>query len=75
MRVGVELIRHGTDMGDWMCGYQLAINGQLSPMFDLHKSRIREAADYEQLLTESAETLIRSMGAAKSTAIPVPSRQ
>lgn len=58
----VEMLRSGTDYHDWRLGIQLAIDGKVAPMFDLHKSRIREVSDYESLLVECAETLLRQMG-------------
>lgn len=65
MRAGVEIVQHGADQGEWMLGFQVAIDGQLSQPFDLHKSAIREArsdADYEALLIDSAERMLRLFG-------------
>ena len=62
----VEILRQGTDYEDWRLGIQLAVNGRVATMFDLHKSRIREVGDcseaYEELLLESAETLLGQHG-------------
>lgn len=66
MRPGVEILRYGMDYEDWRLGFQLAVNGQVAPMFDLHKSKIYEVGDgteaYEALLVESAESLLRQYG-------------
>lgn len=67
MRAGFELVRHPplTDTIDgWVVGYQLAVNGKLAPMFNLHKSRITECvndAEYEELLCDSAAELMQAV--------------
>ena len=62
----VEILRQGTDWEDWRLGIQLAINGQVATMFDLHKSKIRETGDgtpaYEELLYKSAQNLLAQYG-------------
>jgi hypothetical protein len=62
----VEILRQGTDWEDWRLGVQLAIDGQVATMFDLHKSKIAEVGDnspaYEELLYQSASTLLSQHG-------------
>jgi hypothetical protein len=62
----VEILRQGTDWEDWRLGIQLAINGQVAMMFDLHKSKIAETGDgtpaYEELLHDSAQNLLSQHG-------------
>jgi len=62
----VEIIRPGTDYEDWRLGIQLAIDGKVATMFDLHKSKIRECGDgseaYEELLYKSASSLLAQYG-------------
>ncbi len=70
----VEILRQGIDYEDWRLGIQLAINGKVATMFDLHKSKIAETGDgtpaYEELLYQSASALIAQFG---STRPGVPS--
>jgi len=69
MRGNVELLRQGTDYEDWRLGIQLAVNGTVAPMFDMHKSKIRECGDgteaYEDLLYQSAVGLLQQLGPVK----------
>lgn len=62
----VEILRQGTDWEDWRLGVQLAIDGKVATMFDLHKSKIAEVGDntpaYEELLYESASCLLQQNG-------------
>lgn len=62
----VEILRQGTDYEDWRLGIQLAIDGRVATMFDLHKSKIRECGDgspaYEALLVDSALVLLQQNG-------------
>jgi hypothetical protein len=62
----VELLRAGTDYEDWRLGVQLAIDGRVATMFDLHKSKIHEVGDgspaYEELLYRSASSLLLQNG-------------
>jgi len=62
----VEILRQGIDYEDWRLGIQLAINGRVATMFDLHKSKISETGDgtpaYEELLYESASSLLNQFG-------------
>jgi hypothetical protein len=62
----VEILRQGTDYEDWRLGIQLAIDGKVATMFDLHKSKIRECGDgseaYEELLYQSASSLLTQYG-------------
>lgn len=62
----IEILRAGTDYEDWRLGIQLAIDGQVATMFDLHKSRIAEVGDqspaYEELLYDSASSLLAQQG-------------
>ena len=62
----VEILRTGTDYEDWRLGLQLAIDGRVATMFDLHKSKIREVGDgspaYEELLYDSASSLLAQCG-------------
>jgi len=61
----VEILRQGTDWEDWRLGIQLAINGQVKTMFDLHKSIIKTTGDgtpaYEELLYQTANSLAPSL--------------
>lgn len=63
----LEIIRHPSPSDEregWLRGFQVAIDGKLAPMFDLHKSRIQEcrnAAEYEQLLCESGIDLLQAL--------------
>jgi hypothetical protein len=74
----VEILRQGTDFEDWRLGIQLAINGQVATMFDLHKSRIREIGDgtpaYEELLYQSASNLLSEWGPVKAGVPPASPR-
>jgi hypothetical protein len=71
----IEILRAGTDYHDWRLGIQLALDGQVAPMFDLHKSRIVDVGDnsdaYESLLVESASALLRDMGP-QPAGVPAP---
>jgi hypothetical protein len=62
----VEILRSGTDYEDWRLGVQLAVDGRVAPMFDLHKSKIAEVGDqsdaYEELLFASASSLLAQYG-------------
>lgn len=62
----IEILRQGTDYEDWRLGIQLAIDGRVATMFDLHKSKIRETGDgteaYEELLYQSAMSLLEQNG-------------
>lgn len=66
MRPGYELVRHPGPFDEkdgWRCGYLVARNGQLAPMFNLHKSKIEECRtdqEYESLLCESADDLLQA---------------
>jgi len=61
----IEILRQGTDWEDWRLGIQLAINGQVKTMFDLHKSIIETTGDgtpaYEELLYKTANSLSPSL--------------
>jgi len=74
----VEILRQGIDWEDWRLGIQVAINGHLAPMFDLHKSHIAKVGDgteaYEKLLADSAQHLISAMGPARTAGIPASQR-
>jgi len=67
MKEGFELVRHPSpadEVEGWVVGYQLALNGKLAPMFNLHKSRIRECkndVEYEELLCDSAAELMQAV--------------
>jgi len=69
MRSNVELLRQGTDYEDWRLGIQLAVNGRVATMFDLHKSKIKEVGDgteaYEELLYQSAVSLLEQHGSVR----------
>jgi hypothetical protein len=56
----------GTDYEDWRLGIQLAIDGRVATMFDLHKSKIHDVGDgspaYEELLFDSASSLLEQCG-------------
>lgn len=66
----VEILRQGTDWEDWRLGIQLAINGQVATMFDLHKSQIRKTGDgtpaYEELLYRSAQSFLNHYGPSRA---------
>jgi hypothetical protein len=74
----VEILRQGTDWEDWRLGIQLAINGQVATMFDLHKSKIQETGDgtpeYEELLYHSAQNLLQQYGPSKAGVPPASTR-
>lgn len=78
MSAGLEIVSQGIDYDGWRLGIQVAVNGKLAPMFDMHKSKIVEVGDgteaYERLLVESANSLIASLGPAKQSGVPAPSR-
>lgn len=65
----LEILRPGTDYEDWRLGIQLAIDGRVATMFDLHKSKIAEVGDgseaYEELLCKTASSLLEQYGTAK----------
>jgi len=73
----VEILRQGTDYEDWRLGIQLAIDGQVATMFDLHKSKIADVGDgtpeYEALLVESASNLLSHYGPSRP-GVPPSSR-
>lgn len=62
----VEILRQGTDYEDWRLGIQLAIDGKVATMFDLHKSKIAEVGDstpqYEEMLVHTASSLLQQYG-------------
>ncbi len=62
----VEILRQGTDWEDWRLGIQLALDGQVATMFDLHKSKIQEVGDstpeYEDMLVTTADSLLKQYG-------------
>lgn len=62
----VEILRQGTDYQDWRLGIQLAINGQVATMFDLHKSLIKQTGDatpaYEEMIAKMAIDLLEANG-------------
>jgi hypothetical protein len=66
----VEILRQGTDWEDWRLGIQLAIDGQVVTMFDLHKSKIAEVGDstpaYEEMLVHTASSLLQQYGPTKA---------
>jgi len=74
----VEILRQGIDYEDWRLGIQLAINGRVATMFDLHKSKIAETGDgtpaYEELLYESASCLLNQYGPSRSGVPPASPR-
>lgn len=74
----VEILRQGTDFEDWRLGIQLAINGRVSTMFDLHKSKIVETGDgtpaYEELLYTSAANLLQQYGPSRPGVPPASPR-
>jgi hypothetical protein len=74
----VEILRQGTDYEDWRLGIQLAINGQVATMFDLHKSKIAETGDgtpaYEELLYISASSLLNQYGPSRPGVPPASPR-
>lgn len=65
----VEILRQGTDWEDWRLGIQLAINGKVAMMFDLHKSMLAETGDgtpaYEELMHDTALKLLSQHGPVK----------
>jgi len=65
----VEILRAGTDYEDWRLGIQLAVDGRVATMFDLHKSKIADVGDqtpaYEELLYQSASSLLAQCGPAR----------
>ena len=74
----VEILRQGTDWEDWRLGIQLAINGKVATMFDLHKSKIREVGDnspeYDELLYHSAMNLLQQYGPSRTGVPPASPR-
>jgi|SRR5882762_7766575 len=62
----VEILRQGTDYEGFRLGIQLAINGQVATMFDLHKSWLEDIGDgtpaYEELITRMAIELLAVHG-------------
>ncbi len=74
----VEILRQGTDWEDWRLGVQLAIDGQVATMFDLHKSKIADTGDgtpaYEELLYESASCLLTQNGPCRPGVPPASPR-
>ena len=74
----VEILRQGTDYQDWRLGIQLAINGQVATMFDLHKSKIVETGDatpaYEVMLYETAKALLVERGPVRPGVPPASPR-
>lgn len=77
MHSGVEIIAQGIDYDGWRLGIQVAVDGRLAPMFDLHKSVIADAGDgslgYEKLLERSARELLTTLGPAKVSGVPAAS--
>jgi hypothetical protein len=65
----VEILRQGTDWEDWRLGIQLALDGKVATMFDLHKSKIAEVGDstpaYEEMLVTTADSLLKQYGPAR----------
>ena len=76
MRAEAELLNQGIDYCDWRLGIQLAVRGKVASMFDLHKSKISEVGDgtdaYEELLYQSAVTLLEQYGPVKPGVPKVP---
>jgi hypothetical protein len=74
----VEILRQGTDYEDWRLGIQLAIDGRVATMFDLHKSRIRDCIDgspaYERLIVDSAVMLLAEHGPSRPGVPPASPR-
>jgi hypothetical protein len=78
MRGDTKIIRSGTSWEDWSLGWQLEVGGTLAPMFDLHKSKVAEAGGYgsegfEDLLRDSALSLITQYGPANRPGVPAAS--
>lgn len=74
----VEILRQGTDAYDWRFGIQLAINGKVATMFDLHKSLIRQTGDatpaYEEMIASMAIDLLEANGPVQAGIPPASPR-
>jgi len=74
----VEILSQGLDYEDWRLGVQLAVDGKVAPMFDLHKSKIAEVGDggpgYEELLYDSASSLLLQLGPVRPGVPPASPR-
>lgn len=74
----VEILRQGTDFEGLRLGIQLAINGQVATMFDLHKSWLEITGDgtpaYEELITKMAIELLSAYGPVRPGVPPASPR-